>query len=181
MRLTTQENLMNAFSGESQAHMRYLYFAEVAEKEGFPNVARLYRAVAYAEKIHATNHFKKLSHLKNGFVDVAHATFGPGDTLKNLELSIMGEEYEIEEMYPAYIEVAKMQGERGAQTSFEWAYETEKKHAELFKRAKEAVEEGKDADFGDIYVCEVCGYTIEGEAPDKCPICGAPIEKFKKF
>lgn len=181
LRITTQENLMSAFSGESQAHMRYLYFADIADKEGFPNVARLFRAVAYSEQIHAHNHFKKLGHLDDGFVDVAHAPFGPGNTSRNLKHAIVGEEYEIEEMYPTYLEIAKMQGEKQAEMSFKWAFESEKEHAKLFKRAKEAVDKGKDAEFGPIYVCEICGYTIEGEAPDRCPICGAPIEKFKKF
>ncbi len=181
MKLTTQENLMSAFSGESQAHMRYLYFADIAEKEGFPNVARLFRAVAFAEVIHAFNHFRKLGHLKGGFLTVAHAGFGPGNTSKNLEIAIEGEKYEIDEMYPAYIEVAKMQGEKAAEMSFKLALESEKEHYKLFVKAKEAVDQGRDIEQKDIYVCEVCGYTVEGKAPERCPICGAPLNKFKKF
>ena len=181
MRLTTQENLISAFSGESQAHVRYLYFADVAEKEGFKNVARLFRAVAYSERIHASNHLKKLGHLKEGFITVAHAPFGPGNASKNLELAIMGEEYEIEEMYPVYIKVAEMQGEKSAEMSFRWALESEKTHVELFKRAKKAVDDGKDIGDEPIYVCEVCGYTVMGKTPSKCPVCGAPISKFRKF
>ncbi|MHA1609133.1 MAG: rubrerythrin family protein [Candidatus Njordarchaeales archaeon] len=181
MRITTQENLMSAFAGESQAHIRYLHFADVAEKEGFPNVARLFRAVAFSEQVHAINHFKLLRHLKDGFLTVAHAPFGPGNTSKNSELAIMGEEYEIEEMYSVYLEVAKFQGEKRAEMSFKWALESEKKHAELYKKAKEFVDSGKDAPFGKIYVCEICGYTVEGEVPDRCPICGAPRDRFKEF
>ncbi|MHA1616722.1 MAG: rubrerythrin family protein [Candidatus Njordarchaeales archaeon] len=181
MKLTTQEILMSAFAGESQAHMRYLHFAEIAEKEGFPNVARLFRAVAFSEQVHAINHLKNLGHLKGGFLTVAHATFGPGNTSKNLELAIMGEEYEVEEMYPIYIEIAKMQNEKRAEMSFRWALESEKRHAELYRKAKETVDSGKDAPFGKIYVCGVCGYTVEGEVPDRCPVCGAPKEKFKEF
>ena len=181
MRLTTQENLISAFAGESQAHMRYLKFAEIAEREGYVNVARLFRAIAYAEQVHAFNHFQRLNHLEDGFITVAHAAFGPGDTLKNLKLAIMGEEYEIEEMYPAYMKIAEMQGEKAALQSFKWAYEVEKIHAELYKRAKESVEKGEDISDEPIYVCDVCGYTVEGEAPDRCPICGAPLNKFKKF
>ena len=172
---------MSAFAGESEAHMRYLYFANVAEKEGFPNVARLFRAIAYSEQIHAHNHFKKLEHLKDGFLTVAHAPFGPGNTSKNLELAIMGEEYEIDEMYPVYLEIAKMQNEKGAEISFKWALECEKAHARLYKMAKEYVDKGEDAPIGSIYVCGVCGYTVEGDVPDRCPICGAPKEKFKEF
>lgn len=181
MKITTQENLMSAFSGESQAYMRYLYFAKTAENEGYQNIARLFRAVAFAEMIHAHNHYKKLSHLRGGFITIAHAGFGPGTTSKNLELAIDGEKYEIEEMYPAYIEIAKMQKEKAAEMSFKWALETEKEHLKLFMKAKEAVDNGRDVELKNIYVCEVCGYTIEGEVPDKCPICGAPKDKFKKF
>jgi len=181
MHLTTQENLMNGYAGESQAHIRYLYFANIAEREGFKNVARLFRAIAYSEQIHASNHFKLLKDLKDGFLTVAHAPFGPGNTSKNLELAIMGEVYEIGEMYPSYIAVAEMQKENAAKQSFEWALESEKTHATLFKKAKNSVDEGKDIGDEPIYVCEVCGYTVVGDAPDKCPICNAPSNKFKKF
>ena len=181
MKIITQENLMSAFAGESQAHMRYLHFAEIAEKEGFHNVARLFKAVAFSEQIHATNHFKKLEGVKGDYVTVAHAPFGPGNTSKNLELAIMGEEFESNEMYTAYLKIAKLQNERAAEMSFKWAFESEKEHAELFKKAKEAVDQGKDAQFGDIYVCEICGFTLEGELPDRCLVHGAPKERFRKF
>ncbi|WP_243683945.1 rubrerythrin family protein [Methanosarcina barkeri] len=122
----TEQNLINAFGGESQAHMRYLHFGNQAEKEKYYNVARLFRAIAHAEYVHAGDHYRELRHLNGGFVANSMATFGPGDSLKNLKLAIDGETYEIEEMYPAYIEVAKSQGEKRAQRSFEWSYASEK-------------------------------------------------------
>jgi rubrerythrin len=181
MKEITETNLISAFAGESQAHMRYLAFAEIAEVEGFPNVSRLFRAIADAERIHATNHFRALAHLDGGKVTIAGAVFGPGNTSKNLKLAIAGETFEIEEMYPAYLEVAKFQGEKSAERTFNAALEAEKIHAQLYKKAKEAVDAGKDVELGPIQICQVCGYTVEGEAPEKCPICGAPIDKFKTF
>jgi len=181
MKKITEQHLINAFGGESQAHMRYLHFANQAEKEKYSNVARLFRAIAHAEYIHAGDHYQELKHLGGGFVANSMAAFGPGDSLKNLKLAIDGETFEIEEMYPVYIEVAKFQGEKRAQRSFEWSYATEKMHKQLFERAFESVNAGKDIDLGPVQVCEVCGYTFEGEAPDRCPICGAPINKFTAF
>ncbi len=179
----TRDNLQSAFGGESMAHMRYMIFAEIAEKEGYKNVARLFRAIAFAEKVHASNHFKNLSALKSGYKVVAEAPFGPGDTSKNLELAIMGEEYEINEMYPAYIRVAEEQGEKQAALSFRWALEAEKIHAQLFREAKKYVDQGKDWPLdGYIWICPVCGYTYVGEKPpERCPICGLVGEKFVKF
>jgi rubrerythrin len=181
MKKMTEQNLINAFGGESQANMRYLHFANQADKEKFPNVARLFRAVAHAEFIHAGDHYRELSHLEGGFVANSMAAFGPGNTDKNLHLAIMGEEFEITEMYPTYIEVARFQGEKNAQKSFEWAYSTEKKHKELYEKAKKAVSSSRDVELGPVQVCEVCGYTLEGDAPDRCPLCNATKDKFTKF
>ena len=181
MKGMTEQHLINAFGGESQANMRYLHFANQAERENFPNVARLFRAVAHAEFVHAGDHYRELRHLKGGFVANSMAAFGPGDTKKNVELAIMGENFEITEMYPTYIEVAKFQGEKGAHRTFEWAYGTEKKHKELYEKAKKALDGEKDVVLGPIQVCEVCGYTLEGDAPDRCPLCGAKREKFTAF
>ena len=113
MKQMTEQNLINAFGGESQAHMRYLHFANQADKEKFPNVARLFRAVAHAEYVHAGDHYRELRHLNGGVVANSMAAFGPGDTKKNLGLAIAGEDFKITEMYPTYIEVAKFQGEKG--------------------------------------------------------------------
>ncbi|MGB9681504.1 MAG: rubrerythrin family protein [bacterium] len=167
MRKMTEENLKAAFAGESQAHMRYLIFAEIAEKEGKPNLARLFRAISDAEKVHATNHFRALEMIKG--------------SSENIQVCIDGENYEIEEMYPAFNAVAQLQEEKEAIRSIHYAIEAEKIHSVMYQKAKRAVDEGKDADVGSIYICQVCGHTVEGEAPERCPICGAPREKFKKF
>jgi rubrerythrin len=176
----TESNLRSAYGGESQAHMRYLIFAGRARKNGFTNVARLFEAVAYAEQVHATNHFKNIQS-KGDFLVVSGALFGSRSTVEDLEAAIAGETFEVEEMYPAYLEVAKAQGERGAEQSFTWALEAEKIHAELYKKAKEAVEQGKDADFERISICSVCGHTVAGEPPERCPVCNASKEMYKAF
>jgi rubrerythrin len=177
----TEQNLKNAFSGESQAHIRYLLFGDIAEREGFRNVARLFRAIAYAETIHASGHFNNLAYLNGGYITIGMAGFGPGKTLKNLGIAIEGETFEIEEMYPVYKDTARFQDEKGAERSFDWAYQTEQIHAKMFKKAKEAVNHGKDVDIGEIQICSVCGHTVEGSAPEKCPLCGASREKYKAF
>ncbi len=183
VRPMTRDALISAFGGESMAHMRYLIFADKAEKEGFPNVARLFRAIAYAERVHAGNHFNILSDLKEDMKVSAGALFGPGNTSKNLELAVMGEEFEIKEMYPAYISVAELQEEKRAIMSFNWALKAENIHAELFRRAKENVDKGKDMEIeGKIWICPVCGHTYIGpEPPERCPVCGAPKEKYIGF
>jgi rubrerythrin len=181
MKQITQQHLINAFGGESQAHMRYLHFAVQAKKENYPETARLWEAIAYAEYIHAGDHYRELKHLDGGVVANSMAAFGPGDTVKNLKLSIAGENFEITEMYPVYIETAKFQEEKGAVRSFEWSYETEKEHKRLFEKALDAVQKKKDVTLGPVQVCEVCGYTIEGNVPDECPLCKAKKDKFKTF
>jgi rubrerythrin len=181
MRQMTEQNMINAFGGESMANMRYLHFATRADKDQLVNAARLFRAIAHAEYIHAGDHYRELRHLEAGFVADSMGAFGPGDTAKNLGLAIAGETYEVTEMYPAFMEVATLQEEKGAYRSFQWSYETEKMHKALFEKAKEAVDKGGDVTLGAIQVCEVCGYTIEGDAPDKCPVCGAPRSKFTAF
>lgn len=167
MRKMTESNLQAAFAGESQAHMRYTIFALVAEKEGKPNIARLFRAIAFAEQIHATNHFKELS--------------GIGTSIENLQEAIDGETFEVNEMYPAYQAVARLQEEKGAQRSTTWALAAEKVHAAMYQEAKQAAENNQDVAIGNVYICELCGYTAAGEAPDVCPLCGAKKDRFKKF
>lgn len=167
MRKMTKTNLEAAFAGESQAHMRYLIFAGEAEKEGFPQVARLFRAIAFAEQVHATNHLRTLG--------------GVGESPANLQVAIDGETFEVDEMYPAYKAVAELQDEKGAVRSTHYALEAEKVHAGMYQKARQSVLAGKDVEIGDIYICEVCGWTVEGEAPDRCPICGATRDKFRKF
>ncbi len=165
------------------AHMRYLIYAEIAEREGYKNIARLFRAIAYAEYVHARNHSRRLSGLDADFKVVAGSAFGPGDTKKNLGQAIRGEIFEVEEMYPAYIKIAELQGDRQALQSFKWALEAEKIHGELYKKALEYIEKGQDVPIdGYIWVCPICGHTYIGsEPPEKCPICGSPGEKYVKF
>jgi len=181
MKDMTAGNLRSAFGGESQAHMRYLAWADVAEKEGFKNVGQLFRAVSFAEQVHATSHFVVLKDVGGAFLVDSMAGFGLGRTAENLAGALEGETFEINEMYPAYIGVAELQGEANAKRSLTWAFETEKEHAKLFASAKEAVEGGKDWDAKKLYVCKVCGYTHDGDAPDKCPLCGAPKVKIEGF
>ncbi len=167
MRKMTEENLKAAFAGESQAHIKYLAFAERAEREGLPNVARLFRAASFAEQVHATKHFQALQ--------------GIGGTTDNLAAAFGGETFEVEEMYAAYTAVAELQGEAAALKSMQRALEAEKVHAQLYSKAREAVVAGKDAETRPVVVCQACGYTAEGDAPDRCPLCGAPRERFSKF
>ncbi len=167
MRKMTEKNLADAFAGESQAHMKYLAFADKAEKEGHKDVARLFRAIAYAEQVHATNHLKELGML--------------GETKENLLAAREGENFEIEEMYPAYKAVAELQEEMGALRSINYALKAEKLHRELYDNAKKELDSGKEVVLDKIYICPVCGYTVVGQAPEKCPVCGAPKSSFKEF
>ena len=167
MKAMTKENLEAAFAGESQAHIKYLAFAAEAEKEGKPNIARLFGAIAYAEQVHALNHLKELGRI--------------GDTVKNLEAAIDGETFEVEEMYAAYLSVAEAQDEKGAKRSMTYAMEAEKIHAEMFGDAKKRAGGGKDMEIGDVHICPVCGYTHIGEPPDRCPVCKIKRENFKVF
>lgn len=167
MRKMTEQNLKDAFAGESQAGMKYLAFAKKAEEEGKTNIARLFTAISFAEQVHAHNHLRVLE--------------GVGNTEENLQAAIDGENFEVEEMYPAYDAVAKLQDEKGAIRSVHFAIEAEKIHAAMYAEAKEAAKLGKDAEIGELYICPVCGYTAEGEAPDNCPVCNIKKERFVKF
>jgi rubrerythrin len=180
VREMTETNLRNAYAGESQAHMRYAIYSERAKKEGFPNVARLFMAAAFAEKVHASNHYRNIK-TKGNATTVSGAIFGTQSTAEDLQAGIDGETFEVEEMYPAYKAVAASQGEKASEVSFNWALEAEKVHLTLYKKAKEAVAQGKDANMGKIQICAVCGFTVEGDAPERCPICGAKKEMFKSF
>jgi rubrerythrin len=167
MKKMTEQNLKDAYAGESQANVKYLAFAKKAEDEGKPNIARLFTAIAFAEQVHAHNHLKVLD--------------GVGDTVENLQTAIDGENFEVEEMYAAYDAVAKLQEEKGAIRSIHFAIEAEKIHAAMYAEAKEAAKQGKDADIGDVYICPVCGYTAQNSAPDNCPVCNVKGERFIKF
>jgi rubrerythrin len=160
---STKENLKTAFAGESQANQKYLAFAKKAERDGFPNIARLFRTTAEAERIHAEGHLKSLE--------------GVGSTLDNLEAAIAGETYEFREMYPPMLEQAEKDGHKAARM-FKYAVSAEEVHARLYKMAMEAVKNGKDLDVSEFYLCPVCGYIEFGKPPEKCPICGALASKF---
>jgi len=163
---STKENLEEAFAGESQASRRYLFFAEKADSEGLTQIARLFRAAAEAETVHARNHLKAMD--------------GIGATGDNLKESIGGESYEFTEMYPGFIEQAKVENNQKAEITFNYANKVEKVHHGLYRKALELLEAGQEARDEPYFVCPVCGYTVAGEAPEKCPVCGTPRKMFKK-
>jgi rubrerythrin len=160
----TDKNLQDAFAGESQANRKYLAFAKKAEDEGYKQIAKLFRAAANAETVHALNHLRELGGIKS--------------TKENLKEAIGGETYEFESMYPQMIADAETEGHKRALMSFNFANAVEQIHAELYQKALERL--GKNPDI-DYHVCQVCGNTVEGEPPDKCPICGALKKMFKKI
>jgi len=160
----SEQDLKDAFAGESQANRKYLAFAKKADQEGFKQVAKLFRAAAEAETIHAHNHLRALGGIKA--------------TKENLDEALNGEVYEFQKMYPAMIEDSKKEANKQAEQSFNIANEVEKIHAGLYKKAIEDLGKNKETDY---YVCQVCGNTVEGAAPDTCPICGAPKASFKKM
>lgn len=162
----TQDNLQEAFAGESQANRRYLFFAEKAEKDGYPQIARLFRATAEAETVHAHKH-----------LDVAG---GIKTTRENLEEAVKGENYEFTKMYPDFIKKAEAENNTAAVVGFSYANAVEKVHHGLYEKALEALNKGERLAEEPYYICQVCGNTVMGKAPDKCPICGAPSSKFKK-
>lgn len=165
--MKTIENLMNAFAGESQANRKYLAFAAKAEKEGFKNVARFFRAVAEAETIHALKHLEVAGKI--------------GNTLENLAEAAEGEHYEFTSMYPGFIETASEEKQDKALKSFEYANEAEKVHGKNYENLKDIVEKGKDDEEMEINLCPVCGWVGRGDAPERCPICGAAAKSFRKF
>jgi rubrerythrin len=162
--MSTNDNLQAAFAGESQANRKYLLFAQKAEEEGYKQVARLFRAAADAETVHAGNHFKTLQGIKS--------------TRENLLAAITGENYEFTQMYPSFIKQSESEGQDKARDSFSLANKVEQIHHGLFHAALSMLEKGQAVDEKPIYVCQYCGNTVEGEAPENCPICGAPKYTF---
>jgi rubrerythrin len=157
----TEKDLLEAFAGESQANRRYLAFAKQADKEGYPQVAKLFRAAAEAETVHAHAHLRSLGGIKG--------------TAENLKEAIAGETHEFKTMYPAMIDDAKEEGNTSAERSFRFANEVEEVHANLYQKALDNLGALEEVDY---YVCSVCGYTCEGEPPEKCPVCGAKSTAF---
>jgi len=160
----SEENLKEAFAGESQANRKYLAFAAKADQEGFGQAARLFRAAAEAETVHAHAHLRALKGIKS--------------TKENLQEAIAGETHEFKSMYPAMIETAKSEGNKEAERTFTFANEVEKIHARLYQEMLNTL--GSANDSYSYYVCPVCGYTVEKEAPETCPVCGAKGKMFKK-
>ena len=159
----SEKDLQTAFAGESQANRRYLAFAKQAEKEGYGQVAKLFKAAAEAETVHAHNHLRAMK--------------GIGSTKENLKEAISGETFEFKKMYPEMLQHAKEEGIKSAERTFNFANEVEKVHAALYQNALDNLEHMKEADY---YVCSVCGYTCENGAPDKCPVCDAKASAFFK-
>ena len=165
--MSTIDNLRDAFAGESQANRRYLAFAAKADQEGFPQVARLFRAAAEAETVHALNHLRILKEI--------------GSTEENLGAAVKGETYEFRQMYPKFLEEAKREKRQDAAWSFDVANKVEEVHAKLYSKALEALKARGRPGMVEYYVCQVCGNTVEREAPEKCPVCGAPRDKFRRI
>jgi len=159
----TDENLKAAFAGESQANRMYLAFAKKADEESLSQIAKLFRAAAEAETVHAHNHLRVMAQVKS--------------TLDNLGTAVSGETYEFKKMYPDFMEEAKKEGNKAAERSFSFANEVEKIHAGLYQKALDNLGKNSDADY---YICSVCGMTVENEAPEKCPVCGAAKKAFFK-
>jgi rubrerythrin len=159
----TEKNLWEAFAGESQANRKYLAFAKKADQEGYPQVAKLFRAAAEAETVHAHAHLRTLKGVKS--------------TAENLKAAIDGETHEFKSMYPEMIATAKQEGDKTAERSFIYANDVEKIHAALYQKALDKMDQLEQADY---YICSVCGYTCENQPPDVCPVCGAKAKAFFK-
>lgn len=183
LRPLVKEALLSAYAGESMAQSRYRAFEEVAEREGFKNVARLFRAIAFAEQVHARNHLMRMASIMSDQKACGGAPIGLGNTSQNLTLAIMGEEFEVKEMYPTYVAIAEFHKDESAEKTFRWALEAEKIHAELYRKAKEYVDKGEDMPLeGKVWICPVCGHTHVGsEAPERCPVCGVARDKYIGF
>ncbi len=165
--MKTDQNLADAFAGESQANRKYLAFGEAAAKDGLPQVAKLFRAVAAAETIHAHAHLRAMGGVKA--------------TAENLKAAISGEKHEFEDMYPAFIATAEAEGAQAALLSMQRALDVEKVHHGLFTGALAAVEGGHDLPDGTIHVCSVCGHTVIGAVPESCPVCGVKAARFAEI
>lgn len=162
--MATQENLQAAFAGESQANRKYLAFAAKAAADGYPQIAKLFRAAAAAETVHAHAHLRVMQGVK--------------DTCENLQAAIEGERYEFQQMYPEFLREAEAEGNQAALVTFRNALAVEEIHHQLYRDAMDSLKQGQDLPEASILVCDVCGNTVQGEIPERCPICGAPRERF---
>ncbi len=164
--MATVDDLQSAFAGESQANRRYLAFAKKAEAEGYPEVAKLFRAAVEAETVHAHAHLRAMGGIRS--------------TAENLEEAVKGESFEFKQMYPEYIEQAREEQAKAALASFQNAMAVEQVHHSLYIEALNAVQAGKDLPARKLFVCGVCGNTVLDEPPERCPVCGAPKGKFSE-
>jgi len=162
--MATTDNLREAFAGESQANRKYLAFAKKAEAEGYPQIAKLFRAAAEAETVHAHAHLRVMK--------------GVASTLENVQAAIAGEGYEYQKMYPEFLKAAEAERNQPAVVTFENALAVEETHHKLYSDALDALKAGKDLPGASIYVCPVCGHTVIGGAPHQCPVCGTPKDRF---
>jgi len=162
--MTTKDNLSDAFAGESQANRKYLAFAQKAADDGFPHVAKLFRAAAETETVHAHAHLRAMG--------------GVRAPEENLQAAVEGEGYEFKEMYPPFLKLAQEEGDKAAEFSFKNALAVEEIHHDLYQKALEAVKTGNDLADRKVYVCGVCGNTVYDEAPEKCPVCNVPQKNF---
>lgn len=165
--MATQDNLANAFAGESQANRKYLAFAKQADKDGMPQIAKLFRAAAAAETIHAHAHLRAMGGIKA--------------TAENLQAAVDGETFEFKEMYPPYVDEAGGDGNKMAEISFKNALAVEEVHAGMYAEALESAKAGNDLPVRTVYVCEICGNTVYDDVPEKCPVCGAPAARFSEI
>ena len=162
--MTTNENLKEAFAGESQANRRYLAYAKKAGSEGYPEIAKLFKAAAEAETVHAMAHLRVTGDVRS--------------TQENLDEAMKGESYEFKQMYPRFIEQARQEQNKAALASFQNAMVVEQVHFSLFYDAAKALKEGKDLPARNIFICTVCGNTMVDSVPDKCPVCSSAKDKF---
>ena len=165
--MATSENLQEAFAGESQANRTYLAFAKKAQADGYPQIAKLFRATAAAETVHAHAHLRVMGGVKT--------------TAENLEAAIDGEGFEFQEMYPKFVAEAESEGNQAAAISFKNALAVEEIHHGLYSQAASSLQAEKDLDEAPIFVCGICGNTVSPEAPDRCPVCGAPKARFAEI
>jgi rubrerythrin len=165
--MATQDNLSAAFAGESQANRKYLAFAKKADEDGYPQVAKLFRAAAAAETVHAHTHLRAMGGIKS--------------TVENIQAAASGEAHEFRDMYPGFLQEAQDEGVKPAEFSFKFALAVEEIHHGLYEKALAAVQDGKDLPDRKVYVCPVCGNTVYDDVPDKCPICNAPGAKFTEI
>jgi rubrerythrin len=165
--MSTKENLAEAFAGESQANRKYLAFAKQADLDGLPQVAKLFRAAAHAETVHAHAHLRAMGGIKK--------------TADNLAAAIEGEGFEFQQMYPPYLQQAQAEGNKAAEISFRYALAVEEVHHTLYSKAHQAVQGGSDLPARKVYVCEICGNTVYDAPQERCSVCNVPKEKFSEI